>query len=131
MELIRADLQMVLAVFEKLDLIAGINGVHEVEISVKNEAGDAITIGYGESGEPCILDVTTELETRAIQISPQIGDWTYRPQPGISIQPHYPYINPTCTGFGGDLGDGGKMANFDNVFPLPQEKPMMDYDQRF
>lgn len=132
MELTKADLKMVIEMMDKLDLCAGVTGVHEVEIHFRGEGGDYITLGYGESGEPAILDVTTELQQNTT-LTPLIGDWTYRPQP-IYPNPAFPYpiINnpqPTCTGFGGDLGDGGKTAS--NVFPLPKEAPMKDYDQRF
>lgn len=99
MELTKADLEMVLEVFQKLELIAAIDNVFSVEITISGEGGDHITIGYGEAGEPAILDVTTELQQSAITLAPQEGQW-------INVPP-YPYTINCC------------QPVTDNVVPLP------------
>lgn len=115
MELVKADLIMVMEVFDQLDKVASINGVHQVSIQVKNDCGDIITIGYGEAGEPAILDVETELQANAVKITPQIGDWTYRPQPSIS--PSFPYTINCCSSPTVEGCCGGKVAD-DNLYKL-------------
>lgn len=57
MELIRADLLMILDIFNQLEILAAIDGVHDAEIRIKNECGDTIVVGYGENGDPAVLDV--------------------------------------------------------------------------
>lgn len=56
-ELIAADLKLALAMFEILDSIATLPSLTEIEIMFRTEGGDAITVGYGESGNPAILAV--------------------------------------------------------------------------
>lgn len=77
MELIESDLRMIISVFAQLECLATIDGVHDVEIRIKNECDDTIVIGYGENGDPAVLDVE-ELPKNLI---------TYPP-------PQVPYIQP-------------------------------------
>jgi hypothetical protein len=57
-ELYKDDLVAIVQVFDRLDDIGIIPGLEEVEISVRFfEDSSWIVIGYGETGEPCVLRI--------------------------------------------------------------------------
>lgn len=57
-ELIEADLKLAHEMFAVLDKAAGVEGCRWVQITCKCDGdADTLVIGYGESGEPAILDV--------------------------------------------------------------------------
>lgn len=49
------DLQALLEVMEKLPDLAVIEGIYEVEVKVRTDMDAWAVIGYGESGDPCVL----------------------------------------------------------------------------
>lgn len=56
-ELIAADLCMIKAMFEVLEMGAHVEDVQEIKISFKGQGGDQIVVGYGEQGEPAVLAI--------------------------------------------------------------------------
>lgn len=57
LELTSADLRMASEMFGILDLAAIVEFVESVTITFRGDGGDTITIGYGESGNPAILEI--------------------------------------------------------------------------
>lgn len=56
-ELIAADLKVAQAMFAVLDQAAAVEGVQVVTITYRGEAGDVVTVGYGEQAEPAIVGI--------------------------------------------------------------------------
>lgn len=57
LELIASDLDRIREMFALLEQAAGVSGVHEVTIRFIGEGGDRITVGYGESAEPAVIEI--------------------------------------------------------------------------
>lgn len=56
MELYQDDLNTLLELLDRVEDLAMVNGVSEVEIRVRvNDESTWAILGYGESGNPCIL----------------------------------------------------------------------------
>lgn len=56
MELYPENLKTMLELMDKVEELAAINGVYEVEIRARVDDVETWTVlGYGESGDPCVL----------------------------------------------------------------------------
>lgn len=77
MELYPEDLKVAMEMFEKLAELAGMEHLHAVEIRFRANDGPWITVGYGEAGDPCILNIEPE--------------YTYVPPPKLNDFTGLPY----------------------------------------
>ena len=78
-EIYRDDLDALKALFEYLEDISAIDGVYQAEIRVKfDEANTWAVVGWGESGDPCLLRFDADTD-KTVKISFPSAPYTVNP----------------------------------------------------
>lgn len=91
MELYHDDLNTLLELLDRVEDLAMVDGVSEIEIRVRvNEESTWAVLGYGESGNPCVLRF--EETPKPLPIKPNV--YTINKDDMNKIQPIWPGTEP-------------------------------------